>query len=355
MRAGLDWLKVSVDLADHKKALHLAAILGEPLAFAYLIRLWSWCGKGNAMDGNVRGPSADCPWTVLVESACGWQKDRGQLANALVSAGWLDLVDGGEGGVSVHDWDEHAGAFLEKAEKERERARKRRAQQRPRTVRGLSADCPRTVHAERERKRKSERKRETETETEKHSSADADATAAGDLFAVEAANVGPTPDDLQAMWNATAPAKCPRWKETPPAREKKARSRIADAAKFPGGPLAWWESVIAAVKSSSFLRGDKTDFRASPDWLLNPTNLAKVMEGNYADGPGIAPRTGFNSPEMRDRLSVGRSEAPVLDAPRDPWAGFDANDPVGREVLKEFAAKGDKAAAAKLAATGVTA
>jgi hypothetical protein len=50
------------------------------------------------------------------------------------------------------------------------------------------------------------------------------------------------------------------------------------------GGLPGWRDVLAEVRKSPLLRGDKTDWRAEIDWLLNPTNLTKVREGNYDDG-----------------------------------------------------------------------
>lgn len=43
--------------------------------------------------------------------------------------------------------------------------------------------------------------------------------------------------------------------------------------------------IFVKAQASAFLTGKKTgcDFRASFDWLLNPTNAAKVFEGNYDD------------------------------------------------------------------------
>jgi hypothetical protein len=290
MRAGLDWLKVSVDLADHKKSLHLAALLNEPLAFAYLIRLWSWCGKGNAMDGiirgmsaecprNVRGMSADVPWNVLVESAVAWRGDSGQLADALVTAGWLDPI---EGGVKVHDWDEHAGAFIQKAEKERARKRAKRNGNPPRNVRGMSAECPRTRLQERERERERERKEDL--------SAVADATApVADLCHAVDSSPGPTPADLQRLWNETAGSALPRCRELSESRRRAAKARLAER------NLDEWREVIQRINASAFCRGEKpgATWRATFDWLLRPGTAAKVLEGQYDDRNGTAARGGY--------------------------------------------------------------
>lgn len=47
-----------------------------------------------------------------------------------------------------------------------------------------------------------------------------------------------------------------------------------------------YETIIAvfyAVSQSDFLSGRKTDFKASFDWILKPTNFQKIIEGNYVN------------------------------------------------------------------------
>lgn len=46
--------------------------------------------------------------------------------------------------------------------------------------------------------------------------------------------------------------------------------------------VAWWEQTFEYIKADCpFLIGAKADFRASLMWLVNPTNFAKVLNGNY--------------------------------------------------------------------------
>lgn len=46
--------------------------------------------------------------------------------------------------------------------------------------------------------------------------------------------------------------------------------------------LSWWEAYFARVGRSKFLMGqNQIDWCASFDWLLKPTNMTKVLEGNY--------------------------------------------------------------------------
>lgn len=47
--------------------------------------------------------------------------------------------------------------------------------------------------------------------------------------------------------------------------------------------LPWWREYFERVRASSFLVGKKTDWAADFDWLIRPTNMAKVLEGKYDD------------------------------------------------------------------------
>lgn len=118
----LPWFRVDVDLVDHPKVDALADLLKEPLAVAYVIRFWAWtmryAARGRLAPGARRS----------VERACGWRGAEGELWSALAQTGWLEVNP--DGSAEVHDWDEHNGAAVAKAEKDAERKRndrKRRA------------------------------------------------------------------------------------------------------------------------------------------------------------------------------------------------------------------------------------
>ncbi len=46
--------------------------------------------------------------------------------------------------------------------------------------------------------------------------------------------------------------------------------------------LDWWESLFQDIRKSDFLMGrSKSDFQASLDWIVKPTNMTKILNGNY--------------------------------------------------------------------------
>ncbi len=70
-------------------------------------------------------------------------------------------------------------------------------------------------------------------------------------------------------WNAT--------------REKRLRARWREDRRRQS--LSWWREYFERVRASGFLTGKKTDWSADFDWLVRPTNMAKVLEGKYDDSP----------------------------------------------------------------------
>lgn len=54
----IDWFRMSNQYPSHDKVLDLCDLLGEPLADAYVGRLWAYCGRA-AHDGRIPGINPD--------------------------------------------------------------------------------------------------------------------------------------------------------------------------------------------------------------------------------------------------------------------------------------------------------
>ncbi len=96
-------------------------------------------------------------------------------------------------------------------------------------------------------------------------------------------------DDIVAAYNRILPM-LPRVKMLSDARRKKIRLlwRAHDARQS----IAWWEKYFQRVAECPFLHGqNRRNFTAGFDWLINPNNMLKVLEGNYLDkttAPNVA-------------------------------------------------------------------
>lgn len=74
-----------------------------------------------------------------------------------------------------------------------------------------------------------------------------------------------------------------------PDRRRKLAARLEEI-----GGIDAWVDVLASIRGSPFLRGETARtgrLVATIDWLIEPKNLRKVLEGNYND-PSAAPAVG---------------------------------------------------------------
>lgn len=92
-------------------------------------------------------------------------------------------------------------------------------------------------------------------------------------------------EQLMTLWNVRAHANLPRVQILSRRRESHAKARIED---FPDP--AFWEGLIEKINASSFLTGQSTNWKCDFDWILNSSNLAKIMEGSYVDNEPVGKR-----------------------------------------------------------------
>lgn len=115
------WIKVEQSLHRHRKIFHLADLLGihEMQAVGHITALWAWA-IDSAPDGALRAT----PKTIAVNS-CWEGRDAIRFVQALIDSGFVD--DNLDGGLSLHAWDEWAGALVRKRKADRDRIQEHRA------------------------------------------------------------------------------------------------------------------------------------------------------------------------------------------------------------------------------------
>ena len=85
-------------------------------------------------------------------------------------------------------------------------------------------------------------------------------------------------DQILDLYHAILP-ELPRVRVWTQKRKARLGARWHEAAKRQN--LKWWRGYFEHVRESSFLMGEKGDFQANLEWLINASNLIKVIEGNY--------------------------------------------------------------------------
>jgi len=71
----------------------------------------------------------------------------------------------------------------------------------------------------------------------------------------------------------------PKVKVFTPKRKSMLKARWSEDKKRQS--LKWWEGYFEYVRKSDFLMGRRDEFKAHLEWLINASNIVKVIEGNY--------------------------------------------------------------------------
>ena len=91
-------------------------------------------------------------------------------------------------------------------------------------------------------------------------------------------------DEIQKLFNRI----CTDLGQANELTEKRKRSIQSRYTQHPD--LAWWEAYFRKIHASDFLnRRSGKDFMANFDWVLNPSNMTKILEGYYDNRPPADP------------------------------------------------------------------
>jgi hypothetical protein len=92
----------------------------------------------------------------------------------------------------------------------------------------------------------------------------------------EIGDENPKAEDLVDLWNKEAHPNLPRVQILTDTRKKHANARLEAHPE-----QSFWTELLQKINRSPLLRGENGSWKASFDWVLNPSNLAKILEGNY--------------------------------------------------------------------------
>ena len=101
------WIESHQELGQHPKTKRLARALqiSLPAAIGHLHLLW-WWALDYAQDGDLHKYTDE----DIADAIC-WDGDAAQIANALITSGFIDQAEGGTR--SIHDWYEYAGRLID--------------------------------------------------------------------------------------------------------------------------------------------------------------------------------------------------------------------------------------------------
>lgn len=128
---------------------------------------------------------------------------------------------------------------------------------------------------------------ETETETDTETETETEELPIGNLSAEESANSKTPPcphKKIIFLYNKTLGQVLPQCKSTNKTVEGNLRARWREDKTRQD--LGWWNDFFNVVSESDFLMGRVMDWTADFTWLVKPTNMSKVINGNYKNKKG---------------------------------------------------------------------
>ena len=295
-------IRISIGFWDHPKTVKLERRVGLEGVKA-LLMLWQWVAQYEPI-GYLYGMDEEG-----LEIAARWQGESGKLAKTLLELKFIDPLPD-DPGYSIHDWKIH-NSWASDAQSREDKARfsslKRWNEEEYKALKAKGIDEISKADFERLKKRK---RKEPEPKPEMPNNATAMGTHMGAHALGNAPSPSPSPSpipslktdqkqdhpfspsktaekvafpvlfkELQDTWNNIMPSRGkPAVKSITEQRKPKIRRLWKDTPDADFRLIESWKSFFEYCAQSEFLlSGTWFTF----DWVINPTNFQKIIEGNY--------------------------------------------------------------------------
>ena len=256
--ADIKWIKIVTDMFDNRKIRQIECLPdGDSIIVIWMKLL---CLAGQTNDNGMVYFTKDIPYT---EQMLAQQFSRPlttiQMAlNTFEQFGMVELVDNI---LHISNWEKYQNIDGMEKIREQNRLRKQRQRERQKLLADMSQDSHVTVtqsHA-------------TEEDIDK----DIDKEIENNIHTAKAVRI-----DYQHyvdLYNSH----CSSLPQVKTLNEKRKRLIKRVAKEVSEDDLL---TALNKANTNSFLRGDSGGWKANFDWLMNPDNITKVLEGNYDRG-----------------------------------------------------------------------
>ena len=252
--AEVKWIKLTTDMFDNRKIKYLRRLPDGNSIVLIWVMLLTMAGRCNA--GGMIFLTENIPYTTkMLADELGFEENTVKLALGALES--CDMVVMNRGHFTVAGWDEYQNIEGMDKIREQNRLRKQKQRENQKLLASVSQDGHVTVtqcHATEEDK-----------EEEKEIDIDKDKRDTTDLRSVV---------DLYHSICISFP----KIRSLSESRKKAIKARLKTYS------LDDFKTLFENTEASSFLKGkNDRNWTATFDWLLKDTNMAKVLEGNYAD------------------------------------------------------------------------
>lgn len=253
--ADVKWIKITTDMFDNRKIRHLRRLPDGNNIVLIWVMLLTMAGRCNS--GGMIFLTENIPYTPkMLADELDFEENTVQLAlNALER---FNMIVTNQGFFSIAGWDEYQN--IEGMDKIREQNRIRKANYDARKKELLASNVTGNVTVT--------QSNATDIEEEKESEIDSDIK-----------KESTTCQQIVDLYHSIC-------KSFPSVRSISAARQKAIKARLNTYSLDDFRTVFENAEASSFLKGaNDRNWSATFDWLIKDQNMAKVLEGNYADKP----------------------------------------------------------------------
>lgn len=254
--ADVKWIKLTTDMFDNRKIRHLRRLPEGNNIVLIWVMLLTMAGRCNS--GGMIFLTENIPYNhKMLADELGFEENTVKLALGALEQ--LNMVVTNNGCFTIAGWDEHQNIEGMDKIREQNRIRKQKQREKQKLLPAMSQDSHVTVtqcHATEEDK---EEEKELEIDIKKE----------------EKISCQQIVDLFHSICKSY-----PKIRSLSEARKKAINARLKSYS------LEDFQTVFENAENSSFLKGSNDrNWSANFDWLISDKNMAKVLEGNYADKP----------------------------------------------------------------------
>lgn len=250
--AEVKWIKIATDIFDDEKIL---LIEGLPDAYA-IITVWFklLCLAGKKNNGGVFLMNDKIPYTDKMLATI-FRMNESTVKLALNAFEQFKMIEIVEGIITIPNWNKHQtlDAYERKKERDRLYQEERRAKQRALIEKSSDKSSERTSDV-------------AVSDIDKEEDKDKERDIRGNRVDYQ---------QIADMYNAT----CVSFPRLTRLSEKRKRAIKARLRKYSIDDI---KRVFELAEESDFLKGENNrNWSATFDWMMNDTNMAKILDGNY--------------------------------------------------------------------------
>jgi predicted phage replisome organizer len=291
--ADVKWIKITTDMFDNRKIKHLRRLPEGNSIVLIWVMLLTMAGRCNS--SGMIFLTENIPYTPkMLADELDFEENTVLLA--LKALEQLNMVVTNQGFFSIAGWEEYQNIEGMDKIREQNRLRKQKQRESQRLLPDVSRDCHVTVTQSHATEEDKDKEKELDKDIDKEKRVDC--------------------QQIADLYN-TICVSFPSIRTLSDSRRKAIKARLNTYS------LEDFKTVFQNAESSSFLKGsNERNWTATFDWLIKDTNMAKVLEGNYADkGNRFGRKEKVPEWLMRPSMEIGKEELEDIERLRKEYEG----------------------------------